>query len=128
MKPSIQERMERQIALTTKYNQLFDLIVTTAEESLSITATNPADNQYNVEDTDLVVSIICNDTQYNTVTVYINNPAAIENPQVGVLTININGDMDESLHNIPRVIRRKINDFIDDIYDALDSWIDNEEE
>ena len=128
MKPSIQERMERQIALTTKYNQLFDLIVTTAEESLSITATNPADNQYNVEDTDLVVSIICNDTQYNTVTVYINNPAAIENPQVGVLTININGDMDESLHNIPRAIRRKINDFIDDIYDALDSWIDNEEE
>ena len=128
MKPSIQERMERQIALTTKYNQLFDLIVTTAEESLSITATNPADNQYNVEDTDLVVSIVCNDTQYNTVTVYINNPAAIENPQVGVLTININGDMDESLHNIPRAIRRKINDFIDDIYDALDSWIDNEEE
>lgn len=128
MKPTIQERMERQIALTTKYNQLFDLIVTTTETSLGITATNPADNQYNVEDTDLVISIVCNDTQYNTVTVYISNPASQENPQVGVLTININGDMDESLHNIPRTIRRKINDFIDDVYDALDSWIDNEEE
>ena len=60
MKPTIQERMERQIALTTKYNQLFDLIVTTTETSLGITATNPADNQYNVEDTDLVISIVCN--------------------------------------------------------------------
>lgn len=128
MKPTIQERMERQLALTTSYNTLFDLIVTTAETSLGVTATNPADNQYNIEDTDLAVSIVCNDTQYNTVTVYINNPANPENPQIGVLTINVNGDMDESLHNIPRAIRRKVNDFIDDVYDALDSWIDNEEE
>lgn len=127
MKPTIQERMERQIALTTKYNQLFDLMVTTSETSFDTTSTNPADNQYNIDDTDVTVSIICNDNQYNTITIYINNPAATENPQIGVLSINIDGDMDESLHNIPRAIRRKVNDYIDDLYDALDSWIDNEE-
>ena len=127
MKPTIQERMERQIALTTKYNQLFDLMVTTSETSFDTTSTNPADNQYNIDDTDVTVSIICNDNQYNIITIYINNPAATENPQIGVLSINIDGDMDESLHNIPRAIRRKVNDYIDDLYDALDSWIDNEE-
>lgn len=127
MKPTIQERMERQLALTTKYNQLFDLMVTTSETSFDTTSTNPADNQYNIDDTDVTVSIICNDNQYNTITIYINNPAATENPQIGVLSINIDGEMDESLHNIPRAIRRKVNDYIDDLYDALDSWIDNEE-
>ena len=127
MKPTIQERMERQIALTTKYNQLFDLMVTTSETSFDTTSTNPADNQYNIDDTDVTVSIICNDNQYNIITIYINTPAATENPQIGVLSINIDGDMDESLHNIPRAIRRKVNDYIDDLYDALDSWIDNEE-
>ncbi len=125
MKPTIQERMERQIALTTKFNQLFDLMVTTTETSLATTATNPAGNQYDVETTELRVNVICNDNEYNTITIYIYDPAAQENPQIGVLQININGDMDESMHNIPRAIRRIVNDYIDDIYDALDSWIDN---
>lgn len=124
MKPSIQERMERQIGLATTYNTLFDLIVTTTETSFSVTATNPADNQYNVETVDIRINVICNDNDYNTITIYIYNPATLENPQIGVLQINKNGDMDESLHNVPRAMRRIINDYIDDIYDALDSWID----
>ncbi len=125
MKQSIQERMERQIALATTYNTLFDLMVTTTETSLATTATNPADNQYDVETTGLRVNVICNDNQYNTITIYINNLAATTDSQVGTLQININGDIDESLHNVPRAIRRIVNDYIDDIYDAIDSWIDN---
>ena len=124
MKQSIQERMNRQINLTTKYNQLFDLIVTTAETSLDATATNPADNQYNVTLEALDVSIICNDNEYNTVNVYLYNRASQEGNMLGNLTININGDIDETLHNVPRTLRRTINDFIDDIYDAIDGWID----
>lgn len=124
MKPSIQARMERQIELATTYNTLFDLMVTTTETSLESTATNPADNQYNVDTTDLNVNIICNDNQYNTITIYLYATALQEGSQIGVLQININGDMDESLHNIPRTIRRKVNDYIDDLYDAIDSWID----
>lgn len=125
MKQSIQERMERQIALATTYNTLFDLMVTTTETSLSITATCPADNQYVVTDTDIEVVVICNDNQYNTITIYINNLAATTDSQVGTLQININGDIDESLHNVPRAIRKKVNTYIDDLYDAIDSWIDN---
>ena len=127
MKPSIQERMERQIALTTKFNQLFDLMVTTTETSLETTAANPAGNQYDVETAELRVNVICNDNEYNTITIYIYDPAAEVDSQIGVLQININGDMDESMHNVPRAIRRIVNNYIDDIYDALDSWIDNVE-
>lgn len=124
MKQSIQERMNRQINLTTKYNQLFDLVVTTAETSLDATATNPSDNQYNVTLEALDVNIICNDNEYNTINVYLYNRATQEGSMIGNLVININGDIDESLHNVPRTLRRTINDFIDDIYDAIDGWID----
>ena len=123
MKQSIQERMNRQIELATGYNTLFDLIVTTTETSLETVSTSPADNQYNIVATDVEADVVCNDTQYNTVTVYIydlNN----EHSQIGTLAISLNGDMDESLHNVPRSIRRIVNNYIDDIYDALDSWID----
>ena len=126
MKTSIQERMERQIALATTYNTLFDLMVTTTETSFSVTATNPADNQYNVETADIRVNVICNDNDYSTITIYIYNPATLENPQIGVLQISKNGDMDESLRNVPRTMRRLVNDYIDDIYEALDSWIDDQ--
>ena len=126
MKPSIQERMQRQINLATTYNTLFDLIVETTETSFSATATNPADNQYNVQTESLQVNVICNDNEYNTISVFIYNPAVTENVQIGVLQININGDMDESMHNIPRALRRIVNDYIDAVYDALDSWIDNQ--
>jgi hypothetical protein len=126
MKQSIQERMNRQINLATTYNTLFDLIVETTETSFSATATNPADNQYNVLTEGLQVNVICNDNEYNTITVFIYNLAVTENVQIGVLQININGDIDESLHNIPRALRRAVNDYIDDVYDALDSWIDDQ--
>jgi hypothetical protein len=126
MKPSIQERMQRQINLATTYNTLFDLIVETTETSFSATATNPADNQYNVQTESLQVNVICNDNEYNTVSVFIYNLAVTENVQIGVLQININGDIDESLHNIPRALRRAVNDYIDDVYDAIDSWIDDQ--
>jgi hypothetical protein len=126
MKPSIQERMQRQINLATTYNTLFDLVVETTETSFSATATNPADNQYNVLTEGLQVNVICNDNEYNTVSVFIYNLAVTENVQIGVLQININGDIDESLHNIPRALRRAVNDYIDDVYDAIDSWIDDQ--
>lgn len=122
MKPSIQERMERQINLTTKYNQLFDLMVTTSETSFSTQSSNPADNQYSVITEALTVNIICNDNQYNTININIYDNGT--DSQIGTLQININGDVDESLHNVPRAVRRTINSYIDDLYEAIDSWID----
>lgn len=125
MKPTIQERMERQINSATKYNQLFDLMVETTETSFSTTSTMQGDNRYDVTTSSIVIQVICNDNDWNTVTIYILDPAhPEEGNQVGVVTINVNGGVDETFHNIPRALRRIINDYVDDIYDAIDGWID----
>jgi hypothetical protein len=124
MKQSIQERMNNQIAKTTAYNTLFDVVVTAAEESLSQTSTNPADNQYNITTTDFETGIICNDNDWNTITVYINDPALQEGGRIADLQININGQIEETYHSIPRAIRRAVMSYVDDIFDAVEGWID----
>lgn len=129
MKQSIQERMERQIALATKFNTIFDIVVTASEVSLEATSTNPSENRYDVANEYLNTQIVCNDNDWNTVVVYIIDPARQgESANVGTLTINGNGEIDETLHNIPRAIRRIVNDYIDDIYEAIEEWIDGESE
>lgn len=129
MKQSIQERMERQIALATKFNTIFDIIVTASETSLGASSTNPSENRYDVANEYLNTQIVCNDNDWNTVVVYIIDPSRQgESANIGTLTINGNGEIDETLHNIPRAIRRIVNDYIDDIYEAIEEWINDEGE
>jgi hypothetical protein len=123
MKQSIQERMDTQIGLTTLYNTLFDLIVTTTETSFETLSTNPADNMYVVSTDSLRIDVICNDNQYNTITVNIINKLDSNETNIGTIQVNINGDVDESTHNIPRAVRRTINDYIEAIYEVIDEWI-----
>lgn len=123
MKQSIQERMETQIGLTTLYNTLFDLIVTTTETSFETQSTNPTDNMYVVSKDSLRIDVICNDNQYNTITVNIINTIDSNETNIGTVQININGDIDESMHNIPRAVRRTINDYIEAVYEVIDEWI-----
>ena len=126
MKQSIQERMERQIDLATKFNTLFDIVVTASEESLSASSTNPSENRYDVANEYLTTQIVCNDNEWNTVIVYIIDPAREgESSNIGTLTINSNGEIDEILHNVPRAIRRIVNDYIDSIYEAIEQWIND---
>lgn len=127
MKPSIQERMQNQIAKTTAYNTLFDVVVTAAEESLSQTATNPAENQYDIATTDFTTGIICNDNDWNTITLYIDDPSSGEGTRIADLQINIHGNIEENYHNIPRSIRRAVMSYVDDIYDAVENWVDSQE-
>lgn len=124
MKQSIQERMNNQIAKTTAYNTLFDVVVTAAEESLGQTSTNPSENQYNITTTDFETGIICNDNDWNTISVYINDPALQEGARIADLQINIHGQIEEVYHSIPRAIRRAVMAYVDDIYDAVEDWID----
>lgn len=126
MKQSIQERMETQIGLTTLYNTLFDLIVTTTETSFETQSTNPADNMYVVSTESLRIDVICNDNQYNTITVNIANKLDPNETNIGTIQININGDIDETMHNIPRAVRRIINDYIEAIYEVIDEWINEQ--
>lgn len=127
MKQTIQERMERQISKVTAYNTLFDIVVTTSETSLSTQSTNPSDNQYVISLTGFTTNIICNDNDYNTVSVAIDAPDTTGmQSRIADVQININGNMEEDYHNIPRAIRTQILNLVDDIYEAIQGWIDNQ--
>lgn len=126
MKQSIQERMNNQIQKTTLYNTLFDVVVTTSEESLGATSTNPADNQYNIATTDFVSIVVCNDNDWNTVSVGIDDTALGTQARIADLQINIHGDIEEVYHNIPRSIRRAVMDYVDDIFEAVEQWINDD--
>jgi len=130
MKQSIQERMNNQIQKTTNYNTLFDVVVTSSEESLGVTSTNPADNQYNLETINFVSMITCNDNEWSTITIGIDDLALGMQARVADLQINIHGDIEEVYHNIPRSIRSAVMNYVDDIFDAVEQWIngDNLEE
>ena len=123
MKQSIQERMNNQIAKATAYNTLFDIVVCTSEESLSAQSVNPADNQYIINTQSFNVIIVCNDNDWNTITVSID-VSALESARVADIQISIMGQMEEDYHNIPRNIRAQIFDLVDDIYEAVQGWVD----
>ena len=123
MKPGIQERMNNQIQKATIYNTLFDVVVTTSEESLGVTAVNPADNQYNLETVNFVSLITCNDNEWNTITIGIDDVALGTQARIADLQINIHGDIEEVYHNSPRSIRKAVMDYVDDIFDAVEQWI-----
>lgn len=123
MKQSIQERMNNQIQKTTNYNTLFDVVVTTSEESLGVTSTNPADNQYNLETINFASMIICNDNEWSTITIGIDDLALGTQARIADLQINIHGDIEEVYHNIPRSIRSAVMNYVDDIFEAVEQWI-----
>lgn len=123
MKQSIQERMNNQIQKTTNYNTLFDVVVTTSEESLGVTSTNPADNQYNLETINFASMIVCNDNEWSTITIGIDDLALGTQARIADLQINIHGDIEEVYHNIPRSIRSAVMNYVDDIFEAVEQWI-----
>ena len=123
MKQSIQERMNNQIQKTTIYNTLFDVVVTTSEESLGVTSTNPADNQYNISTVNFASMIVCNDNEWSTITIGIDDLALGTQARIADLQINIHGDIEEVYHNIPRSIRSAVMNYVDDIFEAVDQWI-----
>lgn len=123
MKQSIQERMNNQIQKTTIYNTLFDVVVTTSEESLGVTSTNPADNQYNISTVNFASMIVCNDNEWSTITIGIDDLALGTQARIADLQINIHGDIEEVYHNIPRSIRSAVMNYVDDIFEAVEQWI-----
>lgn len=123
MKQSIQERMNNQIQKTTNYNTLFDVVVTTSEESLGVTSTNPVDNQYNISTVNFASMIVCNDNEWSTITIGIDDLALGTQARIADLQINIHGDIEEVYHNIPRSIRSAVMNYVDDIFEAVEQWI-----
>ena len=122
MRQEIQQRMNESIRNTTLYNELFDLVVSTTETSFNESAVMIYDNGFRVEANNIVVTIICNDNAYNTISVSIDYTPI--NSRIADLDINIQGVMNETYHTIPKACRAAIYAYANDLYDALEEFID----
>jgi hypothetical protein len=131
MRPSIKERMERQLVKTRMYNGMFDTAVAAAEFSTSATATEVTDNQYSVTVDNLTTYINCSDSDYGTINVGIDyQTAGGMSNRVADLTINVDGTYEENYHSIPKAIRTSvfniINEAIDDVLEFIENFDPNE--
>lgn len=131
MRPSIKERMERQLVKTRMYNGMFDAAVAAVEFSTSATATEVTDNQYSVTVDNLTTNINCSDGDYGTITVGIDyQTAGGMSNRVADLTINVDGTYEETYHSIPKAIRTSvfniINETIDDVLEFIENFDPNE--
>lgn len=127
MRPSIEERMNRQIGKAETYNGMFDAGVTAVETATSQTAVEVADNQYTVTSNALTTYITCSDNDYATITVAIDYQAAGGMQRVADLSVNVDGVYEETYHSIPRAIRNTVFGIINDAIDAICGFIEDEE-
>lgn len=129
MRPSIEERMERQLVKTRMYNGMFDTAVTAVEVSTTATATEVTDNQYSVTMSNLTTYINCSDSDYGTISVGIDYQADGIYSRVADLSINVDGTYEENYHSIPKTIRTTvfgiINETIDDVLEFIEDFVPN---
>ena len=129
MRPSIKERMERQLVKTRMYNGMFDTAVAAVEFSTSATATEVTDNQYSVTVDNLTTYINCSDNDYGTISVGIDYQTDGIYTRVADLSINVDGTYEENYHSIPRAIRTTvfgiINEAIDDVLEFIEDFDPN---
>lgn len=126
MRPSIEERMNRQIEKAETYNGMFDAGVTAVETATSATAVEVADNQYTVTSNGLTTYITCTDNDYATINVGIDYQAAGGMQRVADLTVNVDGVYEETYHSIPRSIRTAVFGIINDVIDAICEFLDEQ--
>lgn len=128
MRPSIEERMNRQIEKAETYNGMFDAGVTAVETATSQTAVEVADNQYTVTSNALTTYITCSDNDYATITVGIDYQAAGGMQRVANLSVNVDGVYEETYHSIPRSIRNTVFGIVNDVIDAICGFIEDEDQ
>lgn len=128
MRPSIEERMNRQIEKAETYNGMFDAGVTAVETATSETAVEVADNQYTVTSNALTTYITCSDNDYATITVNVDYQAAGGAQRVADLSVNVDGVYEETYHSIPRAIRNTVFSIINDVIDAICTFLEDEEQ
>lgn len=130
MKPSIEERMERQLNKTRLYNGMFNAGVESVETTTSSTSVETMDNQYTVDKDNLKVYIQCTDNDYSTTIIsidYQTTPGGYT--RIADLSINSDGVYEENYHSIPRAIRGTVftivNNAIDDVLAFIEEFDPN---
>ena len=125
MRPSIEERMERQLVKTRMYNGMFDTAVTAVEVSTTASATEVTDNQYSVTTGNLTTYINCSDNDYGTISVGIDYQTDGIYTRVADLSINVDGTYEENYHSIPRAIRTTVFNIINETIDGVLEFIED---
>lgn len=126
MRPSIEERMERQISKARKYNGMFDVAVSAVETSLATTAVEAMDNQYTATADNLTVFITCNDSDNSTIYVSVDYQSTTGNMRIADLTINVDAVYEEHYHSIPRTIRTTVFEVINTVIDDITAFIEGD--
>jgi hypothetical protein len=126
MRASIEERMERQISKTRKYNGMFDVAVSAVETSLATTAVEAMDNQYTATADNLTVFITCNDSDNSTIYVSVDYQSTTGNMRIADLTINVDAVYEEHYHSIPRAIRTTVFEVINTVIDDITAFIEGD--
>lgn len=127
MRQEIQQRMNEQIAFSTKQNTIFDLVVTVIDESIDTTTFNGV-SEFRVEEGGLRYAIQTNeDMNYGNGAIYVYIDDTTTNTRYANLNINtVDGSISEDYFTMPRAKRNAIFALFGDIIDAVDSYINNE--
>lgn len=124
MKIAIKKRMDDAIMAARLYNELFSIVVETSESVFNAVATQTRENEYAIEYNGLKAFIVCNDNEYNTISVTIDNSST--GGRVADLELNIHGGFNENYHSIPKALRTIVYQYAGDLSDMLEEFINVE--
>lgn len=124
MKIAIKKRMDDAIVATRLYNELFSVVVETSESKFNAVSTQTSDNGYVIEYPGLKAFIVCNDNEYNTISVAIDDSST--GGRIADLELNIHGGFNENYHSIPKALRNIVYQYAGDLSDMLEGFVNME--
>jgi hypothetical protein len=129
----IAERLDSQVQSITNLDNIFDLVVSKAEELIGyqMAYQYPTEFNFSDEETGFSYNIIANESFDNNGTVVVNVRSKVnevETHTISMLIITMNGEFNEQYFNIPRTVRSRIFSFFSEIEDAVDQFINGDED
>jgi len=129
----IAERLDSQVTSITNLDNIFDLVVSKAEELIGyqMAYQYPTEFNFNDEATGFSYNIMANESFDNNGSVVVNvrtKVSDIETHTIATLVITMDGEFNEQYFNIPRAARSRVFSFFSEIEDAVDQFINGDED
>lgn len=129
----IAERLDLQVTSITNLDNIFDLVVSKAEELIGYQMAYQYPTEFNFSDeaTGFSYNIMANESFDNNGTIVVNvrtKVSDIETHTIATLVITMAGEFNEQYFNIPRAARSRVFSFFSEIEDAVDQFINDDEE